>query len=421
MQSSIFMSVALACAIGLAGCSGGASGPSAPSAPPSTAPSAVSQAAFPATLSAYPVTLAAFPVNSTSVAVCVKPPKGSGTAACKSKVKSPLKAIPIGTNPTLFPGYAPVHLQAMFGLSNLSANAGAGSTVAIVTAYVDQNLASDLAVYRAAFSLPACSVANHCLSINIPTGNAVADAGWAAETALDAEMVSAICPACNIAVFEAKSAQISDLAAAVDQAAATNPSAISNSYSTDETQQVDAYAGHYFHPNMAIVVAAGDDGYGPNFPAVAANVVAVGGISMPQKSDGSFGPPTVWTDSASGCSSYIPKPAWQSDAGCAFRTHNDIAALADPDTGVMGYSTQDAGWNVYGGTSVATPMIASMYTLGGGTAGMQDASALYSNRKGLYYVTGSDGTCSPAYLCTGGPGYNGPIGEGVPYGLSALQ
>jgi subtilase family serine protease len=377
---------------------------------------------YPVTLAAYPVSLGAFPVSLSAIPVC-QPQSDNFTAQCKSAVRSSLGAIPANVDPTLLPGYGPSHLQTAYGLTGISNSAGAGRTVAIVSAYASANLESDIGVYRTEFGLPPCTVAGGCLTIVAPNGNGhAADAGWAAETSLDAEMVSAICPLCNILVVQAKSAKISDLANAVDTAASYNPVAISNSYSTTEVGAV-GYASHWVHPGIAITAGGGDGGYGVSFPASVPSVVAVGGVSLTQNADGSFAAPTVWSGTGSGCSAYFQKPTWQTDTGCLNRTVNDTAALADPNTGVIAYASQNGGWNVYGGTSVASPIVASLYALAGATAGMTDGSGLYTaNGIGLMnQVLGSNGTCPVAYLCNGQSGYDGPDGNGMPYGLAAFQ
>lgn len=48
----------------------------------------------------------------------------------------------------------------------------------------------------------------------------------------------------------------------------------------------------------------------------------------------------VWAGTGSGCSAFEPKPTWQADAGCANRTVTDVAAVADPATGVAVYDSR---------------------------------------------------------------------------------
>src|SRR5581483_3748659 len=110
---------------------------------------------------------------------------------------------------------------------------------------------------------------------------------------------------------------------------------------------------------------------------------------------------------------------------CARRTNADVAAVADPNTGAavydsVSYSGQQ-GWFQVGGTSLATPIIAATYVLAGNTAAVNGASGLYGSAGLLYDVTsGSNGVCSPAYLCKGGAGYDGPTGLGTPNGTGAF-
>ncbi|MCA1644179.1 MAG: peptidase S8, partial [Chloroflexi bacterium] len=133
---------------------------------------------------------------------------------------------------------------------------------------------------------------------------------------------------------------------------------------------------------------------------------------------------TVWSGAGSGCSAYIPKPIWQLDTGCGRRTVADVAAVADPGTGVAVYDSTanngQSGWLVFGGTSVGSPIIASVYALAGNTAAINDGSYSYSHTRSLFDVTsGSNGSCvrgrrGSAYLCTGSAGYDGPTGNGTP-------
>ena len=100
----------------------------------------------------------------------------------------------------------------------------------------------------------------------------------------------------------------------------------------------------------------------------------------------------------------------------------DVAAVADPNTGVAVYDSYSAGgWLVFGGTSVAAPIIAAVYALAGNSSGVAYASYPYAHAASLFDVTsGSNGTCGNSSLCTGGPGYDGPTGLGTPNGTNAF-
>src|SRR4029077_437792 len=142
-----------------------------------------------------------------------------------------------------------------------------------------------------------------------------------------------------------------------------------------------SYESHYNHPGSAITVSTGDSGYGVEFPASSRYVTAVGGTHLTRTTSTRGWSETAWSGAGSGCSAYVPKPAWQHDTGCAMRTVADVAAVADPATGVWVYDTTAfggaSGWIVIGGTSVAAPIISSIYALAGSTS-VQYASGLFA-------------------------------------------
>jgi hypothetical protein len=152
-------------------------------------------------------------------------------------------------------------------------------------------------------------------------------------------------------------------------------------------------------------------------------VTAVGGTTLSLNGSGTYAGETVWSGTGSGCSAYEPKPSWQHDSGCARRTVADVAADADPNTGAAVYDSVryqfQSGWFQVGGTSLASPLIAAVFALSGNTS---DGSAPYAQPGQLHDVTaGSNGSCGGSYLCTAGPGYDGPTGLGTPNGLGAFS
>jgi subtilase family serine protease len=75
---------------------------------------------------------------------------------------------------------------------------------------------------------------------------------------------------------------------------------------------------------------------------------------------------------------------------------------------------------VFGGTSVASPIIASVYALAGNSSTVVDGAYPYSHMAALNDVTtGNNGSCG-SYLCTGAPGYDGPTGNGTPNGTGGF-
>jgi subtilase family serine protease len=329
--------------------------------------------------------------------------------------------VPNATNPA---GYHPADLQSAYKLTN--APTGSGQTVAIVDAFDDPNAESDLAVYRSTFNLPACTTANGCFrktdqlgGTNFPRKKNV---GWAEEISLDLDMVSAICPSCHILLVEADTNSLSNLATAVDTAARLGANTISNSYGGAEFSSETTSDSHYNHPGVAITASSGDSGFGPQYPAASRFVTAVGGTSLTISANTRGWSETVWSGAGSGCSAFEPKPSWQKDAGCARRTIADVAAVADPNTGVAVYDTfHVSGWLVFGGTSVSSPIIASVYARAGNSSLVTYGSYPYSHTGSLFdVVSGSNGSCGGSYLCTGVVGYDGPTGNGTPNGTGAF-
>ena len=327
-------------------------------------------------------------------------------------------------------GYTPSQLRSAYNLTAASASNGGGMTVAVVDAFNDPTAASDLAIYRSAMGLPACGAG--CFTVLNQNGatsplpaTAPTSDDWTLEESLDLDMVSAICPNCKIDLVEANDDSGTGLYTAENTAVAAGAAFITNSWGGPESSSDVSLDSTFFnHPGVAITASAGDGGYGVIYPAASPDVVAVGGTTLNVASTTRGWTETVWSGSGSGCSAFEPKPSWQTDTGCSRRTVSDVAAVADPYTGVAVYDTTNGngGWNEVGGTSASSPIIAATYALAGRpAAGTNPASYLYAHPSALYDVTsGADGSCAPAYLCTGEVGYDGPTGLGTPNGVSAL-
>ncbi|CAM5558072.1 hypothetical protein SALBM311S_06172 [Streptomyces alboniger] len=281
--------------------------------------------------------------------------------------------------------------------------------------------------------LTGCTKANGCFKQVSQTGSTTSlptnDTGWAGEEMLDIDMVSAVCPNCNIILVEANSATMADLGAAENEAVALGAKFVSNSWGGGESSSQTSDDTSYFkHPGVAITVSSGDSAYGAEYPATSQYVTAVGGTALTTASNSRGWTESVWKTNStegtgSGCSAYDPKPSWQTDTGCSKRMEADVSAVADPATGVAVYDTYGgSGWAVYGGTSASSPILASVYALAG-TPGASDYPAKYpySHTSNLYDVTsGNNGTCSPSYFCTATTGYDGPTGWGTPNGTAAF-
>src|SRR5262249_54330462 len=231
-----------------------------------------------------------------------------------------------------------------------------------------------LSVSPAQFGHPACPPDHGCFSKadqNGGTTSPPSNAGWAGEISLDIDMVSAVAPFAHILLVEANDNSSDNLGLAVNRAVTLGAQYVSNSYGTsyDSTPgsgedpselSLDSF---YNHPGVAVVASSGDSGFGVAYPAASQYVTSVGwarlspgGTSLIPDGSARGWSESVWSNAfggpGSGCSLFEAKPSWQADAGCSMRTVADVAAVADPATGVAVYDTFGApGWAVFGGTS----------------------------------------------------------------------
>jgi subtilase family serine protease len=321
-------------------------------------------------------------------------------------------------------GWGATSLEAAYNLP--SSSKGTGQIVAIVDAYDNPDVASDLAVYRTEYGLPTANFTKYNQTgqtKNYPTGNS----GWGVEIDLDVDMASASCPNCTIYLIEANSNNTNDLYAAEKEAVKLGAHVVSNSWGGGGGS---ASGGAFDTKGVVYLASAGDGGYGTFDPADYGTVVSVGGTVL-QAASGSTYTERVWPSSGAGCS-VVAKPSWQKDPACSNRTDNDVSAVA---AGVAEYDTySERGWITVGGTSVASPLVAGVYGLAG-NASKQDAGKRFWTltkkqlKKDLHYintgmVSGCPSSLTGSYLCQAGTGqfgnYSGPTGWGTPNGIGAF-
>lgn len=358
-------------------------------------------------------------------------------------------------------------------------------TIALVDAYDSATITGDLQVFSSQFGLPACTEANGCFrKVNqagnaspLPASGGELERGWAQEIATDVEVAHGICPSCHILLVEAESNTNANLYAAEQTAASLGATEISNSWGGGEPS-IDSSA--FNHPGVVITASSGDSGYlnwfsetapeSAEYPASSPHVIAVGGTRLNlNATTKAWESETVWNDGGfsggafrgagaggSGCSVPFTAAPWQqslgnwASVGCgSSRAVADVSADADPYTGVAVYDSTETegnkGWATIGGTSVAAPIVASVFALAGGAHGVAyPARTLYENQRqfpvSLHDVTvGSNGecrkpfekstgtsgcttgeeaqTCSAQAICLAGSGYDGPTGVGTPNGV----
>jgi subtilase family serine protease len=359
-------------------------------------------------------------------AVCGTPKPGQ--LHCLSILNTSVR--PLAAGPNVTPqGYGPSDLRAAYNMPSVTP--GAGRVVAIVDAFDDPKAESDMAAYRSQYGLPACTSASGCFrkvgedgSTNLPPH--FITSGWPTEESLDLDMVSAICPECKIILVEVSNLFPINFGRGVDSAVRLGAKYISNSYGGPEfSGEVSTYGKYYNHPGVAVTVSAGDSGYGVSFPAASRYVTSVGGTSLVRSSASRGWTETVWTGTGSGCSTHFGKPPWQpTKYKCpTHRTDNDVAAVANPNTGVAVYDTYDwTGWIEVGGTSVSAPIIAATYARSAvPRANTYPAWYPYRHPSYLWDITsGTNGTCG-TYLCGARKGFDGPTGLGTPHTSTAFK
>lgn len=314
-------------------------------------------------------------------------------------------------------GWGPADIQAAYNLP--SASRGSGQIVAVVSAFDNPKVASDLDSYRSHFGLPRANFTKYNQEGqrgNYPRG----DEYVGFETDLDVEMVSASCPNCTIYLVEADDFQTANFEAAEIEAVKLGAHIVSNSWSCYCSKSA------FETPHVVYVAASGDYGYTEEPPAAFGSVVAVGGTILAKS--GSRYKEIVWPDTAGGCAHNFNKPPWQHDPKCKSRTENDVAAVA---TDLAEYDSYgNYGWTINGGTSASAPIIAGVYGLAENAASQHAGKKLWTltpqeRRRDLHYISrGSDGGCGGSYLCTAGTRqfgtYSGPAGWGTPNGIGAF-
>ena len=382
-----------------------------------------------------PYAVCGLPTHGHSACLAILVPsasRGSAPAAPGAAVAPSFSGTGVGG------GFAPADLRSAYALP--SASAGSGQTVAIVDAYDDPNAESDLATYRSRYGISACTTANGCFKkVNQTGGSSLpkAEAGWAVEISLDLDMVSAACPNCHLLLVEANTNEDVNLYAAEDEAVTLGATEISDSWAGEEYPEETETDVFFNHPGVPITVAAGDSGYGVQYPAASPDVISVGGTKLTPASNSRKWTETAWSKTGSGCSAYEPKPAWQSDKGCSRRTDNDVAMVASPESPLSvadsyklpaEFSKPEAGWTLVGGTSASSPLMAGTLALSSAhTRSLPGAEALYdqaaASGTGVLddVISGSDGSCGGSYLCKAGTGYDGPTGLGSPLGAPNVE
>jgi kumamolisin len=337
--------------------------------------------------------------------------------------------------------FTPVQIASLY---KFPTGTGQGECVAIVELGGGERTA-DLSAYFSGLGIQA---APKVIAISVdhgknhPTGDPNGPDG---EVMLDIEVVGAVAPDANIAVYFAPNTDAGFLDAITTAIHDTTnkPSIISISWGGPEsswTQQAmtafDAAFQAAAAMGITVCVASGDSGSSDgvndggdhvDFPASSPNVLACGGTSL-QASGSTITSESVWNDGAQGgaggggMSSFFPLPPWQhgleliqtsgATQTLTMRGVPDVSGDADPQTG---YDVRIDGTDtVIGGTSAVAPLwaglIARINSMRGSPVGLINAQ-LYATASVLNGITtGNNGSYEA------GPGWNACAGLGSPNG-----
>jgi uncharacterized repeat protein (TIGR01451 family) len=334
-------------------------------------------------------------------------------------------------------GFTPAQIKQAYGINLITFNNGtvvgdgSGTTIAIVDAYREPNIVSDLHQFDLAYGLPdpILSVVNQNGGSSLPAANA----GWAEEIALDVEWAHAIAPGAKILLVEANSANYNDLFTAVHTAAST-PGVVAVSMSFGGGETVDEASFDSFlttpsgHAGVTFLASSGDSGAPPSYPSVSPNVVSVGGTTLSADSAGNILSEAGWSGSGGGISTQESQPSYQNGVvtqTTTARANPDVAYDADPNTGFWVYNSYGSPlpWQQLGGTSDAAPQWAAIIAIadqGRALAGFGSLDGPSQTLPLLYRLSASDfhdittggSTGSPSY--SAGPGYDLVTGRGTP-------
>lgn len=333
-------------------------------------------------------------------------------------------------NPT---GILPYQYKAAYGFNQIP-NQGQGMTIALVDAYDDPNVASDLAFYASYFHITPCNFQK------VVVGNPQQGQGWDLEESLDVEQACMLAPQAEIILVEANSDSFADLfdAVAVASSAPYNASVVSMGWGGAEFSGELADDSYFCNivndigQPVTFVASEGGSCGTPNYPATSSCVVAVGGTALSLST--TLPPPTPLTIiygnetvfGGGGLSLYEAQPPWQNPACSQYSTTArcvpDVSADASPTPGVPVYDTYSfGGWVAVGGISVPTVDWASFFTLVNSLRASQGKSTLSQADPDLYTAYNSssylhdfhDITSGGGTPCQAVPGYDLATGIGT--------
>ena len=339
---------------------------------------------------------------------------GGGGGGTTGQAARPQTAVPTGLPP-----------KAITTAYGFPTTGGSGKTIAIVDAFDDPTIASNLDTFSSEYGLPPCTTTNGCFTKVNQTGGTTtypsATSGWALEISLDVEWAHALAPGAHILLVEVTSNSDTNLFVGVTYAA-HHAQYVSMSWGGTEFASETSFDSDFTAvPSVSYFAAAGDSGERVLYPSASPDVVSVGGTTLTVTATTyAWQGESAWSKGGGGCSAFEQATAaqkafstyYQAGVTCdGARATPDVALDANPKTGVSVYDTLALGtgladWLRVGGTSASTVMWAARSAV----AGVQvDATYVYGANIPFYDVaSGTNGaTCAKGYnLCTGVGSWN---------------
>jgi subtilase family serine protease len=345
-------------------------------------------------------------------------------------------------------GYAiwkPDQIRTKYGFNQLFHNTGldgTGQTIALIEAYDNPYLKPNLDVFDGAFAIAAPPLFQKAPHAGVPVVDftKAKQRSWALEADMDLQWAHAIAPGASIIEYEAASDSETDLMAAVGRAAndPAHPevSVISMSFGEQEGIQSDAYFNQPAnHRPITFIASSGDQdfwtsGMSLNWPAVAPNVLGVGGsfleangfeIPWYQNSPtinryGDKDPSNIVPGGTNGgYSNATPEPSYQQSVqNTGKRSVPDVSFNADWNySPIMVYEQAKGGWLYMGGTSEGAPQWAGLIALANQGRASLNRATLGNAVADIYAVASTDFNTA----ANGGTyftGYNTYLGRGTP-------
>lgn len=284
--------------------------------------------------------------------------------------------------------------------------------IVIVDAYHYASAASDLQKFSTQFGLPAANLtvlyATSAGACNGPQPGV--DYGWEGEEALDLQMAHAMAPKAKLYLVEAQTNADADLTGAVKCGNTTLTSngggEMSMSWGGEEFGGETAYDVNFATANVVYFASSGDDP-SVEWPSASPKVVSVGGTTISRSAATfAFKRYATWPEAGTGPSTVYAMPSFQTGTPGltgTMRATPDISAIANPDTGVWVYDSNayyGYQWYVYGGTSVASPVVAAITNAHGSfkPSSLGELRAIYNAKKAsptAAFATTTYGFCGP--------------------------